>query len=284
MTEIEGNKPYENSGIKEGDIIISVNNNNITTTSELLQCVKSSNGNILNLTYIRDGEEKNTKIEPAKTYTNEYKLGLWVRDGAAGIGTITYYDPSTNGFGALGHGIIDTDTQELISIDKGEVLTSNILDLQKGEEGNPGQIKGTITTGENIGEVNKNSQFGIYGTLTNLSKINISENNLIPVASRNEIASGPAKILLDIENGVRKEYNIEITKIYKNNNIDNKSMLIKVTDEKLLNLTGGIIQGMSGAPIVQNGKFIGAVTHVFVNRPTEGYAVFGDLMLKTQNN
>ena len=284
MTEIEGNKPYENSGIKEGDIIISVNNNNITTTTELLQCVKSSNGNILNLTYIRDGEEKNTKIEPAKTYTNEYKWGLWVRDGAAGIGTITYYDPSTNGFGALGHGIIDTDTQELISIDKGEVLTSNILDLQKGEEGNPGQIKGTITTGENIGEVNKNSQFGIYGTLTNLSKINISENNLIPVASRNEIASGPAKILLDIENGVRKEYNIEITKIYKNNNIDNKSMLIKVTDEKLLNLTGGIIQGMSGAPIVQNGKFIGAVTHVFVNRPTEGYAVFGDLMLKTQNN
>ena len=146
-----------------------------------------------------------------------------------------------------------------------------------------GQIKGTITSGETIGEVISNTEFGIYGKLINLSKLNIDEKNLIPIAIRDEIEEGKAKIILTLENGIRKEYEIEITKIYKNNNSDNKSMLVKVTDEKLLNLTGGIIQGMSGAPIIQNGKFIGAITHVFVNRPQEGYAVFGDLMIKQSN-
>jgi len=146
-----------------------------------------------------------------------------------------------------------------------------------------GQIKGTITSGETIGEVISNTEFGIYGKLINLSKLNIDEKNLIPIAIRDEIEEGKAKIILTLENGIRKEYEIEITKIYKNNNSDNKSMLVKVTDEELLNLTGGIIQGMSGAPIIQNGKFIGAITHVFVNRPQEGYAVFGDLMIKQSN-
>lgn len=145
---------------------------------------------------------------------------------------------------------------------------------------NHGQIKGSITNGETIGNVTSNTEFGIYGKLTNTSKLNISEANLIPVATRDEIKEGMAKAVLTLENGIRKEYDIEITKIYKNNNSDNKSMLIKVVDENLLKLTGGIIQGMSGAPIIQNGKFIGAITHVFVNKPTEGYAVFGDLMIK----
>lgn len=209
-------------------------------------------------------------------------FGLWVRDGAAGIGTATYYEPSTNKFAALGHGIVDSDTGNLITIQKGELVTSNIIDIQKGEEGKPGQIKGTITNAETIGEVYNNTEFGIYGNLSNGGKLNINEDTMVPVAKRNEIEEGPAKIILTIEDGIRKEYQIEISKIYRNNNIDNKSMLIKVTDEELLNLTGGIIQGMSGAPILQNGKFIGAVTHVFVNKPTEGYAVFGDLMIKAE--
>lgn len=183
----------------------------------------------------------------------------------------------------MGHGIIDADTEKLISIEKGELVTTSVLDIQKGEEGNPGQIKGIISNSKTIGEVYKNSEFGIYGKMIEASTLNIDEANLIPVANRDDIKLGTANVILTLENGIRKEYEIEITKIYKNNNSDNKSMLIKVTDEKLLNLTGGIIQGMSGAPIIQNGKFVGAITHVFVNKPTEGYAVFGDLMIKQGN-
>lgn len=256
MTEIEGKKPYENTGIKEGDLIIYIDSKQVTTTEELVQCVNSSNGKILEVTYVRNGEEYVTNIEPVKTVENEYKLGLWVRDGAAGIGTATYYEPATGKFAALGHGIVDMDTENLISIESGELVTTTVVDIQKGAEGTPGQIKGTITNGETIGEVYTNTEFGLYGNITNISKLNINQSNAIPVATRNEIEEGSAKTILTLENGIRKEYDIEITKIYKNNNSDNKSMVIKVTDEELLELTGGIIQGMSGAPIVQNGKFV----------------------------
>ena len=281
MTEIEGCKPYENSGIQEGDLITYIDNKQITSTDELIECVNNSNGKIINITYVREGKEYVTSIEPMITDENEYKLGLWVRDGAVGIGTATYYEPSTGNFAALGHGIIDSDTEELISIESGEVVTTNVINIEKGVEGNPGQIKGTVVNGQTIGEIYSNTEFGIYGKITSKNKLNIIEENSLDVATRDEIEIGPAKIILTLEDGIRKEYDIEITKIYKNNNSDNKSMLIKVTDEELINLTGGIIQGMSGAPIVQNGKFCGAVTHVFINNPTEGYAVFGDLMLKT---
>ena len=163
------------------------------------------------------------------------------------------------------------------------MVTSSIISIEKGKAGNPGQIKGTIRDGKTIGDVINNTEFGIYGNLLNKSFLNINENNLYKVATRNEISQGNAQIILVLQDGIRKEYNIEITKIYANNYLNNKSMLIKVTDENLINLTGGIIQGMSGAPIVQNGKFVGAVTHVFVNNPLEGYAVFGDLMVKQSN-
>lgn len=283
MTEIEGQKPYENSGIEEGDLITCINDKQITTTQELVECVNNSDGKLVYITYIRDGQEYETSIEPIATSDNEYKLGLWVRDGAAGIGTITYYEPSTEKFAALGHGIVDSDTERLISIEKGELVTTNVLNIEKGEEGKPGQIKGTVASGETLGDVYSNTEFGIYGKITSKNKLNINLENSLEVAKREEIQEGEAKVILTLEDGIRKEYSIEITKIYINNNKDNRSMIIKVTDEDLLNLTGGIIQGMSGAPIIQNGKFVGAVTHVFVNNPTEGYAVFGDLMIKTSN-
>ena len=245
MTEIEGQKPYENSGIEEGDLITCINDKQITTTQELVECVNNSEGNIIHITYIRDGQEYETSIEPIITADNEYKLGLWVRDGAAGIGTATYYEPSTGKFAALGHGIVDSDTDKLISIESGELVTTNIIDIEKGEEGEPGQIKGTVTNGQIIGEVCSNTEFGIYGKITSKSSLNIIEENSLEVATRDEIKEGEAKIILTLEDGIRKEYSIEITRIYKNNNNDNKSMLIKVTDENLINLTGGIVQGMS---------------------------------------
>jgi len=279
MTEIEGRKPYKDSGIEEGDLIVEIDNKQISTTEELVECVNSSNGQTLEITYVRDGNEYNTNIEPIETSNNEYKLGLWVRDGAAGVGTITYYEPSTKSFAALGHGIVDSDTSKLISIASGELVTTSISSIVKGKENEPGEIRGTIKNQEAIGEISSNTEFGIYGKLNNISLLNSNQTEY-EVATRDEIKVGEAKIILTLEDGIRKEYDMEVEKIYRNNNSDNKSMLIKVVDEELLNLTGGIIQGMSGAPIVQNGKFIGAVTHVLVSDPTTGYAIFGDLMIK----
>lgn len=280
MSEIEGKKPYENSGIETGDKIIEVDNNQIDNTDELIECVNNSNGKELEIKYISDNEEKTTSIEPVKTSSNEYKLGLWVRDAAAGVGTLTFYEPSTGEFGALGHGINDVDTYELIDIASGELVTTDIIDIVKGEDGSPGEIRGTIDNGISLGNIYKNTGFGIYGNIDNVAKLNLTQYKEYEVANRSEITTGKAEILCELENGKTQSYEIEIQRLFLENNENNKSMLIKVTDEELIEKTGGIIQGMSGAPIIQNGKFIGAVTHVLVNDAKTGYAVFGDLMIK----
>lgn len=279
-TEIKGEKPYKTSTIKEGDLITAVNSKKVETTTDLITSVNDSKGNSIEITYVREGIIYTTTIEPVKTDKDEYKLGLWVRDGAIGVGTISYYEPSTKYFAALGHPIIDTDTGEIVSIKEGELVNASVISIKKGEEGNPGEIKGSLKSDEKIGQISTNTEFGIYGTLDNLSSLNIDKENKIKVALREEIKTGDAKVLLTLEDGIRKEYDVKIKKIYKNNDKDNKSMLIEIVDEDLKNLTGGIIQGMSGAPLIQNGKFIGAITHVLVNNSELGYAVFGDLMIK----
>ena len=285
MSEIEGEdnkkyKPYESSGIEEGDKIIKANDVQINTTNDLIETVNKSKGKEVKLEYIHDEETKECSILPVKQENNEYKLGLWVRDSAAGVGTITFYEPETKTFGALGHGISDIDTGELIDISSGEFVTTNILDITKGENGEPGKIQGSIEKQEKLGTISKNTRFGIYGVVNNLSRLNIDKSKEMEVATRNEIKKGKATILCNLDNIISKEYEIEIEEIYKDNNYDNKSMKIKVTDKELLEKTGGIIQGMSGSPIIQNGKFIGAITHVLVNSPEEGYGVFGDIMIK----
>ncbi len=283
MTEVEGKKPYENTGIKEGDLIVSVDNVLVTTTEKLIECVNNSEGEKIELEYMRDGTKYLTKIEPVRTKENDYKIGLWVRDGAVGIGTATYYEPTTKKIATLGHGIVDRDTDKLISVEKGEILTSQITKIKKGEKGTPGEIKGVINENKVIGTINQNTIFGIYGFLKDVSELKINESNAIEVALKDEIKIGKANVILTIDGKTRKEYEIEIKKIYKNNTEDNKSMLIEIVDEELISKTGGIVQGMSGAPIIQNGKFIGAVTHVLVNNPLQGYAVFGETMIKQMN-
>lgn len=281
MSEIEGKKPYENSGIEAGDRIIEVNNKKITTSDELTERVNACNGRNIEIKYVNN-EDKIvlTQIEPAKTSNDEYKIGLWVRDAAAGVGTITFYEPSTGSFASLGHGINDVDTYELINIANGELVTAKILDIVKGKDGIPGEIKGSIDNSVTIGDISKNTDFGVYGTITNINALNSQNLVEMEVADRSEISTGKAYILCEIENGKTEKYEIEIQKLFKNNNKDNKSMLIKITDARLIEKTGGIIQGMSGAPIIQNGKFIGAVTHVLVNDAKVGYGVFADLMIK----
>ena len=280
MSEVEGKKPYENSGIKEGDRIVQIDKKAIDNTEDLMEAVNKCSGKEISVKYIRDNTTITTSIKPIKNSGNQYKIGLWVRDAAAGVGTLTFYEPSSGMFGTLGHGIIDVDTSELIKIANGELVTTNILNITKGKKGDPGEIRGTIESGHTIGNIDKNTSFGVFGTLNKTPYINIQNNDEIEVALREEIKIEDAQIICELENGKREKYNIKIQKVFLNNNKDNKSMLIKITDEKLLEKTGGIIQGMSGAPIIQNGKFIGAVTHVLVNDPTIGYGVFADIMIK----
>ena len=193
---------------------------------------------------------------------------------------MTFYEQSSGKFAALGHGINDIDTSSLIQISEGELVSTEILSIVKGEKGQPGEIRGSIENGITFGNINKNTNYGVYGNITNESMLNIDNTNEMEVALRAEIQTGKAQIMCQLDNNQVETYDIEIQKIYINNYENNKSMVIKITDKRLIEKTGGIIQGMSGAPIIQNGKFVGAVTHVLVNDPTVGYGVFADIMLQ----
>ena len=281
MSEIEGKKPYENTGIAEGDIIVQINKENIDSTDDLIETVNRNGEKAMQITYKRNNDMMTAIVKPAKTADNEYKLGLWVRDAAAGVGTVTFYEPDTKKYAALGHGITDIDTGELISIANGELVTTKILSIVKGTSGLPGEIRGTIENGKILGNVSKNTGYGVYGKISNEDELKLkNESNKMPVATRNQIHTGKAKILCQLDEGNTESYDIEIQKLFLNNNENNKSMIIKITDSRLIDKTGGIIQGMSGAPIIQDEKFVGAVTHVLVNDPTVGYGVFADIMIK----
>lgn len=266
------------SDIKEGDAIISINNEKVESIENIKSIVEKSNGEDLLVKYIRDNDEiLVSTISPVKTEDNSYKLGLWVKEGATGVGTISFYNPETNDFAALGHGVYDKDTGELLKIEEGSLLNSKVISISKGEYGIPGEIKGALIEDDKLGDIEKNTEFGIYGSL-NIN--NISSNDKIKVASRSEIKKGLAYILCSIDGNEPKEYEIEIENINIENNINNRSMKIRITDEELIEKTGGIICGMSGCPIIQNGKLIGVVTNVLVNNSEVGYGVFADLMLK----
>ncbi len=280
IESIDGNtyKPYENTEIREGDSIISINDNIVNNTEELIDAINMYKGEKVKVTYVRDNEEKTCEITPVKDKVGKYKIGLWVRDSAAGVGTVTFYSEETQSFAALGHAITDIDTGDILQTSSGEIDNVSIVSVVKGQEQQPGKIQGSIKQNSVIGNIYKNTQYGIYGIVKNPTNINIDYLRKMYVATRQEIKLGEATILSNID-GQLKEYKIEIQKTYLNNNYDNKSMVIKVTDEELLNKTGGIIQGMSGSPIIQNGKFCGAITHVFVRDPSIGYAVFADRMI-----
>ncbi len=267
--------------IDPGDIILEINGKIVNTIDELKENVNKSKGNSIELKILRAGNTFNTNIIPTKIDGEKYQLGLWVKDAATGVGTMTFYEPQTQKFGVLGHGITDSDTNNLIKIDYGDLVTAKVISLKKGIENDPGEIKGTIINSQSIGKINKNTQFGVFGTLNNLTALNIDTSKEIEIASRDEIKEGEAKIICSINtSNTPKEYQIEIQKIYKENDYNNKSMLIKIIDEELLKETGGIIRGLSGAPIIQNNKFVGAVTNVLVSNPEIGYAVFSDMMIQ----
>lgn len=269
------------NGIEIGDSILEANNEKLVSSRQLSNIVNSSKGDTLNFKIKRKNKILSINVKPIQgKYDNEYKIGLWVRDSTAGVGTMTFYDPRTKQFGALGHPINDVETGTLLPIKDGNIYNAKILSVEYGERGKPGELKGIFSEEDEIGKLSKNTTDGIYGKLKNNYNPESSYGKLMPVAKQNEIKEGPAKILTSIGGSVVKEYDIKIEKLTYQNKPNPKSMILKITDKELLSKTGGIVQGMSGSPIIQNGKLVGAITHVFVNKPEMGYGIYIEWMLK----
>lgn len=281
ITSIDGKKesPAKASGIELGDIITKFNGEEIENSRDLSKKLSEIDKNTVSIEYMRNGirETKNIQLEKED---NEYKLGLWVRDSTAGIGTLTFYDKNTNLFGALGHPITDGDTNKPFIIKEGNLLNSSIISVRKGEKGSPGELKGLfVNERESIGNIDKNTEAGIFGNGSD-KLINPIFDKPLKVGFRSEIKEGAAQIITTIDENGPKAYDIEIIKLLPQEEPGAKSMVIKVVDEELLSKTGGIVQGMSGSPIIQNNKIIGAVTHVLINKPDVGYGIYIEWMLK----
>jgi len=275
--------PAKESGLKEGDIIEAINNKKINSIEELTEILELQEGKTLDIKIKRKDKKINCKVTPVKsTNDDKYRLGMWVRDSTAGIGTLTFYNPDTKKYGALGHGITDVDTGQLLRVSKGNILHSTILSVKKGEKGKPGELKGIFASeGSTLGTIETNCEFGIFGELQKDIKNPFSQP--MQIGLRHQVKEGAAYILSNVEGDKVEKFDVIIQKVMKQNNQHSKGMIIKIIDEKLLNKTGGIVQGMSGSPIIQDDKIVGAVTHVFVNDPTRGYGVFIEWMLQKSN-
>ncbi|CDZ24098.1 stage IV sporulation protein B [[Clostridium] cellulosi] len=280
MTDVdtaEGAKnPAYEAGIRKGDVILAINGKSVTSNSEVSALFSASNGKSITVSLKRGNVGFSVTFKPALSVsTNSYKAGLWVRDSTAGIGTITYYNPSNYSFAGLGHGICDVDTGKIMPLLTGDVVKVNMTGIVKGTSGQPGELLGVLS--DTVwGNLCMNNKTGVYGFL---NSVNVGK--LVPVAMKQEVTEGPAEIIATIDNSGPKKYSVEIEKIHFNDDSPTKNMIIKVTDKNLLKATGGIVQGMSGCPIIQKGRLVGAVTHVFVNDPQRGYGIFAENMINS---
>lgn len=261
--------------LESGDLLVQANGVDLINKETLQDVVSNSNGEDITFVVKRDEKSIQKIVQPVfSELEQDYKIGVWVRDSIQGIGTITYYNPDTGEFGGLGHGIYDVDTGELMPMKQGLVISSSLTNIVKGQKGEPGELTGTVEKNNVLGTVEYNTSVGIYGTMD--MNMDTSQNDVMNVGFKHEVEVGEAVILSNIEGDEIKEYKIEIQNL---NGEEGKEMRIEIIDEELIEKTGGIIQGMSGSPIIQNGKLIGAVTHVFVNDPTKGYGIFIENML-----
>jgi stage IV sporulation protein B len=272
--------PGLDAGLEIGDTILAINNNPVDSHGDVKKVVNEQKGQ-LRLKIRRQGEILYYKINPVKSKEDGlYKIGVWVRDKTAGLGTLTFYDPTSNKFGALGHAITDPDTGDVLKVKKGELLSACVESIKQGSQGMPGEIRGVFyEEDEPLGELSSNTDYGIFGTF-----YKPFENSLftepISVGYQNQIEVGPAWLLTTVDGKKVDKYQINIDKISRQLKPNTKSMVISVVDPRLIKMTGGIVQGMSGSPIIQNGKLIGAVTHVFVNDPLKGYGIYIEWMLQ----
>lgn len=271
--------PAKDAGLQVGDIILSADGTETDTNEQLSEIVSKSKGKSIKLKVRRDNVIFTTKLLPALCGTAQYKIGVWVRDSSAGIGTMTFYDNDTGCFAGLGHGICDSEAGTILPLLSGDIVTAEINGLTKSTTGSAGSLRGYFADDNAIGTILTNSERGVFGKA---EKAPI-DNSEIPIAWKQNVHTGEAKVLSTIDGSEPKYYNIWIENISRNDNQETKNMVIHVTDEELLDTAGGIVQGMSGSPIIQDGKLIGAVTHVFVNDPTRGYAIFAENMYESVN-
>ena len=281
ITEVETEngkiKPAKNGGIKSGDYILSANGEDINTNEDLSRIVEESGGENIKFIIKRDGKKKTLSFPAALCKeTNNYKIGIWIRDSSAGIGTLTFYSPATNVICGLGHGICDEDTGDVLELNSGEIVSAEILSAEKGKTGSPGQLNGRFKN-RTIGKIIYNCSGGVYSVP--IGKINTQ--NLLEVALKQEIKNSKAQIFCTIDGTTPKLYDCEIKVRSSAYMSKTQNMIVTVTDRELIDKTGGIVQGMSGSPVIQNGKLVGAVTHVLVDDPTRGYAIFAENMLET---
>ena len=270
--------PAKNAGLKIGDIILSVNGEKVSSNEKVSNLFKTSAGKVQKLIVNRKGKTLDLELTPVKSAIDgKYKVGVWVRDSSAGIGTVTFFNPADNSFGGLGHPICDVDTGEIMPLGKGEIVDVEINKAIRGEQGTPGELSGSFMSDRAIGYIDRNNDNGIFGVL-NKAPV---ECEPMPIAFNHQVKCGSAQIISTIEGTTPKQYDIEIEKINYGSKAKSKNMVIKITSNELIEKTGGIVQGMSGSPIIQNGKIVGAVTHVFVNDPTRGYGIFIENMLDT---
>lgn len=275
QTEQGPHSPGESAGLKKGDVITRINGIEIKSSSKVNEIFLQSGGKNLKIEYVRNGKAYVTDFSPVYSVAEcKYKGGLWIRDSAAGIGTMTFYDPETGAFAALGHAVCDIDTGEILPLSNGDIVSATVTDCTKGTSGKAGELCGMFT-GDSMGLLLKNTGCGIFGILNEPQK----NNDLVPVAAEYEVTEGAAQIIATVDSGGAEYYDIEITSLSDKDN-ELKNMVIRVTDPELIEKTGGIVQGMSGSPIIQNGKLVGAVTHVLVGDPTKGYGIFAQNMLE----
>lgn len=284
ITDVKGRKcsPAADAGFEIGDKIMDIDGNQVEKEKDIVDYLnnRTSKDEKVKVTVDRDGSKHEFNLKPVECEEdNMYRIGLWVRDNIAGVGTMTFYDPDSRVFGALGHGITDIDSGVLVDINKGSILKSKIASIQKARKTVPGELVGIFYDNDDAyGVIEKNTSFGIYGKLS--AEYKSARTKPVSIGLNNQIKEGSAKILTTIEGNKVEEFDIEIQKVMRQKSSESKSMIIKVTDKRLLEKTGGIVQGMSGSPIIQNGKLIGSVTHVLVNDPTRGFGISIEWMLK----
>lgn len=270
--------PAQTAGIQEGDIILSINGEKISSKKQLTKLVESSAGQPLSLVVRRGEQLTSLHLSPVRSsLDNSYHLGLWVRDSSAGIGTMTFYDPNNGCFAGLGHAICDVDTGQLMPLSQGEIVEASIIGVHAGKSGSPGQLQGAFVANRSIGSLYTNSYNGVYGRLLSQPV----DAQTIPMAQCQEVRQGPVKILTTVSGQKPQLFDACIEKLSLSQDEPTKNMILRITDPDLLELSGGIVQGMSGSPIIQDGMLVGAVTHVFVNDPTRGYGIFAENMDNT---
>ncbi len=278
------NSPARLAGIKPGDVILTADGRAIESTDDLTEIVSAYGAAPLPLTVQRGPNTLQLTLQARRDgQSGEYRIGAWVRDSTAGVGTLSFYGEVEEGqgirYGALGHAITDADTQQVLTVGAGEVMTADVVDVRKGKAGHPGELKGSFLRENRVlGGITKNNVYGIYGGLTTVPEHPLYPDGL-PIGRRDAVHTGPASILCTVGAEGMKEYAVEIVEVTRQSAPAQRSMVLRITDERLLSATGGIVQGMSGSPIIQDGRLIGAVTHVFVNDPTMGYGLYIEWML-----